>query len=100
MEQMDNLEYQEWSALHVRFARGEILTEEEQAIYQRGLKQLHEEEVLAGDVQSIREARDAVMALDSKCDELHARRQQLKEKIAVLEAALTPDMRKDIGIAE
>ena len=97
---MDDLEYQEWSTLHVRFARGEILTEEEQAIYERGLKQLHEEEVLAGDIQSIREAREAVMALDSRCDELHARRQQLKEKITELEAALSPDTRKNLGIGE
>ncbi len=97
---MDNLKYQEWSALHVRSARDEILTEEELAIYERGLKQLHEEEVLAGDTQSIRETREAVMALDSKCDELHGRRQQLKDKIAVLEAAFPPDTRKNLGIGE
>jgi len=97
---MDNLKYQEWSALHVRFARGETLTGEEQAVYEQGLKQLHEEEVLAGDIQSIRETREAVMVLDAKCDELHARRQQLKEQIAGLEAALSPETRKNLGIRE
>ena len=97
---MDNPEYQRWWALHVRSARGGTLTEAEQATYQQGLKQLHQDEVLADDLPSIRQAREAVVALDSRCDELHARRQQLKQQIAQLEASLTPETRRNLGIRE
>lgn len=97
---MKRHEYQEWWNLHLRSARGEELPDSERTAYEEGLKQLHAEEVLADNLPVIREVREAVMAMDAKCDELHARRQQLKAEIAALEAALTPEMRKNLGIGE
>lgn len=46
----------------------------------------------------MREARDAVMDLDSKCEQLQERRRQLKERVAQLEASLSPDVRRKLGI--
>jgi len=97
---MDESAYEKWWALHVRSARGESLSDEEQAIYARGLKQLHNQEVLADDVESMRKARKAVMALDTRCDQLHAQRKHLKDEIAHLEAALSPDVRRSLGIED
>jgi hypothetical protein len=74
---MDKAAYQQWWALHVRSARGESLAKEEAAIYEQGLQELHDEEVLAADLQPLREARDAVMALDAQCERLQERRRQL-----------------------
>lgn len=95
---MDKAAYQRWWALHVRSVRGERLTHEEAATYTQGLKRLHDEELLAEDFQPMREARDAVMALDSRCEQLQERRRQLKERIVQLEATLSPDARKKLGI--
>jgi len=95
---MDKAAYQRWWALHVRSVRGERLTHEEAATYTQGLKRLHDEEVLAGDFQPMREARDAVMALDSRCEQLQERRRQLKERIVQLEATLSPAVRRKLGI--
>lgn len=95
---MDKAAYQRWWALHVRSVRGERLTHEEAATYTQGLKRLHDKEVLAGDFQPMREARDAVMALDSRCEQLQERRRQLKERIVQLEATLSPDVRRKLGI--
>lgn len=95
---MDEVAYQHWWALHVRSVRGEPLTREEAVIYTHGLKRLHDEEVLAGDFQAMREAREAVMALDSRCEQLQERRKQLKERVARLEATLSPDVRRQLGI--
>lgn len=90
--------YQHWWALHVRSVRGEPLTHEDAATYAQGLRRLHDEEVLAGDFQAMREAREAVMALDSRCEQLQERRKQLKERVATLEATLSPDVRRQLGI--
>lgn len=95
---MDQAAYQHWWALHLRSVRGEPLTHEGAAIYAQGLKRLHDEEVLPGDFQGMREARDTVMSLDSKCEQLLERRRQLKERIAHLEATLSPDLRRKLGI--
>jgi polyhydroxyalkanoate synthesis regulator phasin len=95
---MDKAAYQHWWALHVRSVRGEPLTHEEAATYTQELKRLHDEEVLVGDFQRMREARDVVMALDSICEQLHERRRELKERVARLEADLSPDVRRQLGI--
>jgi len=95
---MDKAAYQHWWALHVRSVRGEPLTDEEAAVYTGELKRLHAEEVLAGDFQAMREAREAVMALDSRCEQLQERRKQLKERVARLEATLSPEVRRRLGI--
>jgi len=95
---MDKAAYQRWWALHVRSARGEPLANEEAVIYERGLTEMHDEEVLAADLQPLRESRDAVMALDARCERLQERRRQLKEHLVHLEATLSPDVRRKLGI--
>jgi hypothetical protein len=97
---MSELEFEKWWALHIRSARGESLTDDERALYHKGLRELHGQEALFEDLDSMRKAREAVMALDSRCDQLHARRKQLKERIAHLEASLSPEVRRSLGIED
>lgn len=97
---MDESAYEKWWALHVRSARGESLTDGEQSLYEHGLKQLHGQEVLAEDIESMRKARQTVVELDVRCDQLHARVKKLKDEIACLKAPLSPDIRRSLGIED
>jgi hypothetical protein len=97
---MDPSAYQTWWALHVRTCRDEPLSEAEHATYAAGLKELHAQEVLANDPASLRQARQAVLDLDTKCDELQARRRQLRRDMSRLEAALSQETRRRLGIEE
>ena len=97
---MDKATYQQWWHFHVRASRGEALTEEERISYEDGLQELHSEEVLMGDLSTLRQARAAVLELDAKCEQLHVRRQQLRHQVARLEAALSEETRRTLGIGE
>ena len=95
---MDNVTYQQWWQLQVRASRGEVLTEEERISYEDGLRELHSQEVLTEDLSALRQARAAVLELDAKCEQLHVRRQQLRRQATRLEAALSQETRRTLGI--
>lgn len=97
---MDDTEYKHWWTLHVRAARGEELTEGERVAYEAGLRELQDEEVLASDLSSLREVREAVSELDAKYEELQQRRHELKAEVARLEAGLSEEERKRLGIED
>jgi cell division protein FtsB len=97
---MDKPTYQRWWDLHIRIARGEAIGGQERIAYEEGRKELHQEEDLTEDISRLRGTRRGVMELDAKCEELHARRQQLKRDIARLEAALTEEVRRTLGIED
>jgi hypothetical protein len=82
---MDETTYQTWWALHLRAVRGETLNAEEQAAYQAGLRQLHEEESIPGDISALREARAKVATLEIEHAQLQARHEELEAEIAALE---------------
>lgn len=85
---MDENTYKTWWPLHLRVARGEKLTAEERATYNAGLKQLHQEEVIPGDLTALRQAKVQVAALEAGNARLQAQRQALDAEIAALEARL------------
>ncbi len=87
---MDETTYREWWPLHVRVACGESLSEEEQRVYERGLKALHDEEVGSRDADKLRQARMAVRELEQEHAELDARRRQLDDEILALERLISP----------
>jgi hypothetical protein len=97
---MEDLKYETWWKLHERAVRGETLNHDERAAYEAGLRELHEDEVLSGDLALLREAREAVMQLDAKCDALQAQRRKLKDEAARLESVLSKEARKLLGIEE
>ena len=97
---MDKATYDRWWPLHMRAVEKEPLTAEEREVYEAGLKQLHAEEKLHFDVDALRRAREAVMAKRAQLERLQERRKQLEAKIALLEAALSPETRQAIGVKD
>jgi hypothetical protein len=78
---MDEATYQAWWVLHLRAARGDRLSPEERAQYEAGLKHLHAQEVLGGDLAELRRARAAVARLEAESAALRARRDALDAEI-------------------
>ena len=89
---------QEWSALHIRAARGETLSPEERAVYEAGLKQLEEGESYPGVLTLLKQARAQTAALEAEQAELRVRHDARKARIAVLEAALDERTRQALGL--
>jgi hypothetical protein len=97
---VDNVTYQHWWQFHLRACRGEVLTEEERISYEDGLQELHSQEVLTEDLSALRQARAAVLELDAKCEQLHVRRQQMRRQVTRIEAALSQETRRTLGIED
>jgi chromosome segregation ATPase len=88
----------EWWSLHLRKARGESLSEEEQAAYEAGLRILEQGESYPGAVAELRRLRAEVTRLEAECAELEAQRGALDEQIAALEARLSLGARRLLGV--
>ena len=95
---MDETAYRQWWPLHLRVARGERLSSEEQGAYETGLKQLHQEESLNGNMEAVRQARAAVQALEVQQSQLARERATLDAEIALLEAALSEPAKQTLGL--
>ena len=97
---MAEITYQTWWALHLRVAHNERLNAEEQPVYETGLRQLYQEEILNGDVATLRKAQAEVAVLEAETSKLHARRDKLEAEIAALEAALSERTRCLLDVEE
>jgi hypothetical protein len=97
---MNDSQYQHWWELHLRTCRNEPLSDAERSAYESGLREMHDEEELAGDLSSLQEVREAVATLDAKCNELLERRGELKADVARLEARLSDEERRRLGIQD
>ena len=97
---MDQDTYQRWWALHLRVARGEELGAEDQALYTAGRLQLEREEKLGQTAAAAGQARAAVASLAEQHAALVARRRQLDQEIATLEAALGQQTRQLLGVED
>lgn len=96
---MDETTHKTWWALHLRLARNETLNAEEQATYEAGLQRLDQEEILNGDVSTLRQARSKMEALEAENAQLQARRKKLEKEIVFLEAGLS-DRKRNLLDAE
>lgn len=96
---MDQQSYQQWWQLHLRVARGESLTSNEQASYDARRSELEREERLR-DTTEARESREQLTTLEAEHLELEAQRQQLDKEIAELESRLTEQTRHYLGVEE
>lgn len=97
---MDEAAYQRWWALHVRAARGGDLTDEEQRVYQAGLRQLHQEEDLPDTIAILRQTRSSVAVLEAEHAQLQAEHDRLNAEIAQLEAALSEPVKRLLGVKD
>ena len=95
---MNDSQYRRWWELHLRTCRNEPLSDAERSAYESGLQELHNEEEVGDDLSSLQEVREAVATLDAKCDELLERRGELKAEVARLEAGLSDEERRRLGI--
>ena len=86
---MKSSEYDLWWQLHLRVARGETLSAEEQADYQTGLDRLDLEEaqIEPEDVSALRAARAQIEKQTAVHTQMLVRRAQLERQIAALESA-------------
>lgn len=89
-----------WWELHLRKARGELLSEAELQRYEAELA-LHDRESLARhDLETMKKTRNAAAALALENAHLHARADRLQEEIRSLEQALSLETRKLLGVGE
>ncbi len=87
---MNEIEYRRWWQLHLRVAKGETLSPQEQIVYQAGIRLLDQEEenlLSAGNLALLRRLRSQVQALSQLHTKLASQSEQLNERIAFLEQA-------------
>jgi len=77
-----------WWELHLRNARGELLSPDERKVYEAHLARLEASEVLADDLEPWRQKRDEIKKLEEECTQLQSRRKALSKQIAQLDALL------------
>lgn len=85
---MTQVEYQQWWQYHIRVARGEKLTAEEEAIYRTGIDALDQEEaeqLQLASLKNLRQLRAQIQQLTQNLEQFTARHEQLNRKIADLE---------------
>lgn len=99
---MDETTYQRWWPLHLRTARGEILSDEERSFYENELSRLYQDEQIQLQVAPSRnlQLRERIEALEAERTRLEAKRKQLDEEIAALEAALNQKTRQLLGVGD
>lgn len=96
---MDESASKRWWQLHVRVARGETLRPEESEFYDTGRRELEQDEALRP-IETAREARRRLRALETERVRLENRRQQLDSEIAALESRLPLGARRLLGAEE
>ncbi len=96
---MDQTNYQQWWQLHLRVARGDSLSPDEQSSYYAGRRELEREERLL-ETEQARQAREYLAALEAKHADLERRRQQVDAEITRLEAQLEDPTRQYLGVGD
>jgi predicted nuclease with TOPRIM domain len=91
--------YQQWWQIHVRVARGELLSPEEEILYEAGRQELEKDEQQR-EMNSVRELREKLSAMEREHGQLDERRQQLHREIAALEQQLPQHTQLVLGIEE
>lgn len=85
--------------LHLRFARGETLSNEDSAAYRVGLADLERDEQPMATIEA-RELRQSLTVLQKEHAILDNQRQELDAEIAVLESRLSGNVRQFLGVEE
>ncbi len=96
---MDASDYSLWWPLHLRFARGESLSPEEQRRYEVIRDELDRDDELQL-LANAKHARTDLRQLEAERTELERRRHQLDSRIAALEDRLSGQTRQLLGVGE
>jgi len=96
---MNEAEYSYWWQLHVRAARGESLSAEEQAVYDAGRGELERSERLQP-LWDAKQSREELRKLEAERTRLEQQRRELDAEIAALESNLAPQARELLGVEE
>ncbi len=95
------IERSPWWELHLRIARGETLSEQEQQLYDAEVaRQDREAPPLKTDLESLRTMREQVLALGRDNVELRSRVDELEREIRRVEHALSAETRQALGVGE
>jgi predicted RNase H-like nuclease (RuvC/YqgF family) len=97
--EVDQTTYQQWWQLHLRVARGDSLSPDEQSSYHAGRRELEREERLL-ETEQARQAREHLAALEAEHADLERRRQQLDAEIGRLESQLEDPTRQYLGVGD
>lgn len=87
----------DWWALHLRHARGELLSTAEEARYRQHLDRLEADERLLDDLEVWRVQREEIRRLERECNDLQARRASLAKIVAQLDTLLGVGVRGATG---
>ena len=96
---MDQTTYQQWWQLHLRVARGDSLSPDEQSSYHAGRRKLELEERVF-ETEQARQAREHLTALEAERTDLERRRQQLDAEIDRWESQLKEPTRQYLGVGD
>ena len=90
-----------WWGLHLRKARGERLSEEEEDFYDSELaRQDREAPALQNGIEVLKKMRAQLAELGKVNDELRSRWTELNQEIRVVEQSLTQKTREALGVKE
>ena len=93
------MDQQTWWELHIRKARGETLSEEEERVYQAELtRQEAEATPLTIDVAALKQLHEEFLSLRGENHKLQTRLANLENEIQRVEQQLSRDTRQAIGI--
>jgi predicted RNase H-like nuclease (RuvC/YqgF family) len=89
-----------WWQLHVRKARGETLTEQEEQCYAAEVARQDREAVPIQNLEDLKTLREQTRALTAENRDLRERVQELEAEIRRVEGSLSRETRTALGIAE
>ena len=90
-----------WWDLHLRKARGELLTEDEQRSYDAELvRQERQAPPLIVDLSSLKQLRTEVSALSKTNEQLHVRLAEVEKEIHTIAQSLSQQTREALGVGE
>jgi hypothetical protein len=95
---VENETFQTWSTLHRRYVNAEVLSIEEQALYDAGCAELDAQETFDDDLERVRKLRAKLLEPDSELEDLLKRRAERKVRIIEFEAQLDSATREQLGV--
>jgi hypothetical protein len=89
-----------WWDLHLRKARGEVLSEAEQRRYDEEMARQDREAPLTGDIEMLKRMRATAAALGEESAQLRARIERIEKEIQRIEQGLSRQTRELLGVQE
>ena len=95
---MNEATHRQWWPLHIKYAKGEALTPEEQAAYEAGRDQLYANENLNGDVEDLKQLRAHILEMEAQLAQMMEQYRALKARAESLEDRLSEPVKNYLGV--